>query len=210
MAGRVSGFWRPARDMTAALFGWRGTCEGDANGPGLGARGDACRTMETNEERARMPGYRTRRKPPLRGAKKGPRTGGRNPGKGRVSSRPWRSRAGRTAGPRPRTGRRLGSLHGRPLFAKHSILDVKENRLQPYIRTFDEIYVSVPDGICETAPHHLIALMVPWTPVGFAVCGPTSLPSRHDCLCNRGSLPPITLCSSHHSSHALLGLLRRT
>ena len=122
---------------------------------------------------------------------------------------PWSIYATKTI-PIPESPCLSGGGRTRPLFAKHSILDVKENRLQPYIRTFDETCVSVPDGICETAPHHFFALTVPWTPVGFAVHGPTSLPSRHDCLCNRGSLPPITLCSSHHSSHALLGLLRRT
>ena len=43
---------------------------------------------------------------------------------------------------------RLGDIHGRPLFAKPSFHDIEKVRLQPYIRTFDEAYASVPDGIC--------------------------------------------------------------
>ena len=42
----------------------------------------------------------------------------------------------------------LGDIHGRPLFAKPSFHDIEKVRLQPYIRTFDEAYASVPDGIC--------------------------------------------------------------
>ncbi len=113
---------------------------------------------------------------------------------------PWSIYATKTI-PIPESPCLSGGGRTRPLFAKHSILDVKENRLQPYIRTFDETCVSVPDGICETAPHHFIALTVLWTPQvsPFAV-----RPHCHHVMIACAIVGACLLyLSAHHTTHRM-------
>ena len=65
----------------------------------------------------------------------------------------------------------------------------RRERLQPYIRTFFEVFASVPDGICWSSPYQNRALEAH---VAFQVCSTTVLPilpSRHSCLYNCGSTP---------------------
>ncbi len=62
----------------------------------------------------------------------------------------------------------------------------RRERVQPYIRTFFEVFASIPDGICWSSPCQNRALEAH---VAFQVCSTTVspiLPSRHSCLYNLG------------------------